>query len=485
MAALYGVQVATVRVCRGHTAPVDFLADWVYRRPPVSVVHGPRGGGKSFLAGLATHLDGLCRPLHGTRVLGGSLSQSEQIYNALRAFDRASPGTLSSFTKTRAVYTTGAEVSILAASPTSVRGPHVATLRLDEVDEIDPEIREAAAGMCMAQHGVSASIAMTSTWHNVAGPMGELKQRADAGELPWHSFCAFEVLERCSPVRSGKYVGGPDLYEHCPSCPIVRWCHAERDVNGDVPLAKLADGHYAIESLAQKVASVSLRVFEADYLCKGPKADGVWFKGFDPARHVSEAAGYDPALPTHLAIDSGVFTGAVAFQVRPGWPPRVNVFMDFLAENMDAGSVARAIVAKLGGRDISGRIVTTDPAGGARNPIGPTVLALYREHGLGDLRPWPVGSVSDSLATVEGLLDPAGGPPNLLIHPSCKSLVSAMQSYRRAKRSGQWQDYPEDPQHPHEDLIDALRGGLKAVYPKGLQPPTPPLPAVHSHRVLY
>jgi hypothetical protein len=22
-------------------------------------------------------------------------------------------------------------------------------------------------------------------------------------------------------------------------------------------------------------------------------------------------------------------------------------------------------------------------------------------------------------------------------------------------------DYPEDPQHPHEDMIDALRGGLR------------------------
>jgi hypothetical protein len=24
-------------------------------------------------------------------------------------------------------------------------------------------------------------------------------------------------------------------------------------------------------------------------------------------------------------------------------------------------------------------------------------------------------------------------------------------------------DYPADPQHPHEDLIDALRGGLKLM----------------------
>jgi hypothetical protein len=28
-------------------------------------------------------------------------------------------------------------------------------------------------------------------------------------------------------------------------------------------------------------------------------------------------------------------------------------------------------------------------------------------------------------------------------------------------------DYPEGPQHPHEDLMDALRGGIRDVFPKG------------------
>ena len=44
-------------------------------------------------------------------------------------------------------------------------------------------------------------------------------------------------------------------------------------------------------------------------------------------------------------------------------------------------------------------------------------------------------------------------------------LIQAFESYRRARRSNQWQDWPEDPQHPHEDLMDALRGGLRAALP--------------------
>ena len=52
-------------------------------------------------------------------------------------------------------------------------------------------------------------------------------------------------------------------------------------------------------------------------------SEGVWFASFDPARHVSESAEYDPALPVHLAIDCGVsrHVAAVWFQVRRGRVP--------------------------------------------------------------------------------------------------------------------------------------------------------------------
>jgi hypothetical protein len=114
---------------------------------------------------------------------------------------------------------------------------------------------------------------------------------------------------------------------------------------------------------------------------------------------------------------------------------------------------------------------STDGAGGSRNPVGPTVLAEYERVGMKPLQKWPGGSVADSLATLEALISPADGGVGLILHPRCGRLVQALQNYRRAKRGGQWQDYPEDPQHPHEDLVDALRGGLKVEFPGGLAPP--------------
>ena len=465
-----GVRIAWRPVCHCHQPPFDGFASQALERPSLSLWLGPRGGGKSFLSALDTHLSSRGNARSGTRILGGSLAQSRQIYDALKSLVLDGHGPLGSdhdavqkLLTTQAVYANGSEVAILACSARSVRGPHVPTLKLDEVDEIDATLREDALGMCMAKAGLSASILMTSTWHRVAGPMAGLVDRAKAGEFPIHEFCLFEILERCPEERSGPWVGGDAGYAHCPACPLQKWCHAERDRNGDIPLAKLSDGHYAIDAAIQKVRAASLRVFEADYLCKRPKADGVWFTRFDVAFNVSEHAEYDPALPVLLAVDSGVFTGAVFLQTREiQGLKHAAVFADYLSEGMTAEQNAVALLGVAADR-CGGRIdrKVTDPAGGARNPVGATVIAEFERGGL-RLERWPMRGVADGLSLVEGFVQAADGTVRLKIHPRCKALVAAFQGYTRAKRAGQWQDYPEDPQHPHEDLMDALRGGLVA-----------------------
>src|SRR5215210_4083961 len=75
-----GIRIADRPVCRGHDAPWDYFARLFLERPPLALVHGPRGGGKSFLSALDAHLTSRFRPGHGTRILGGSRSQSEQVY---------------------------------------------------------------------------------------------------------------------------------------------------------------------------------------------------------------------------------------------------------------------------------------------------------------------------------------------------------------------------------------------------------------------
>jgi hypothetical protein len=472
-----GVRIAVEKVCAEHDSTWDYFAGLYFDRPSLALVLGSRGAGKSFLSALNTHVTCRWSPRHGTRILGGSRAQSEQVYRALREAvvegrgpEGSDASTITRLLKGEARYRNGSDVAILAASTTSVRGPHVPSLKLDEVDEIAPDLREAAMGMCIDRHGATASVVMTSTWHRVNGPMAGLMERALAGEFQLYSFCAFEVLERCPETRSGRG------FERCPGCPLFRYCHDVPD--GGPPKAKRSNGHYGIDALIQKIHSTSVRTFESDYLCKGPRSEGLWFPGFGIATHVRPGAEFDRNLPVHLAIDSGVFTGAVFFQIAREPTPSgvvedVRVFADYLAENLPAEQNARAILEIARSR-CQGRleVISTDPAGGARNPVGPTVIGEYERVGLRPLRRWPIGSVADGLALIESFAVPADGRSRLSVHPRCAATIRALQNYRRARRGGQWQDYPEDPQHPHEDLVDALRGGLRVCFPEGRCTPT-------------
>lgn len=480
-----GVNLPTEPVCQGHTSPAEIVRMRIDDRPDLSFVHGPRGGGKSFCSAYATHMDSIRYQNHGTKILGGSLAQSGQIYSALRTFDRFNEheaSLFSSFTKTQATYgCTNSEVSILAASRTSVRGPHVPTLCLDEVDEIDDDIRQDALGMCMEMNGATASVAMTSTWHRVGGPAGELIESGRAGAFPVYTFCIFDVLQRCSAERSGRATGDSDLYEKCPECPIRKWCHSE--VIDGLPKAKRSSGHSSISTLIQKTKGVGPRVFESDYLCLGPKSAGQWFTGFDEALNVSLDAEYDPNLSVHRSVDSGVHSGAVFVQlVDVRGRPRFHVFADYYAYDppgkaFQVGLDLLALgVERCGAMASEAARFSTDSAGGAANPVGETVLAQYELAGITGrhgIEQWPKfpGSLLNSLALLDAFVCSADGFRGVLIHPRCRHLIDAFKTYKRAKRQGQWIETPEELQHPSSELIDALRGAIAIEFPDSLKPP--------------
>jgi hypothetical protein len=75
---------------------------------------------------------------------------------------------------------------------------------------------------------------------------------------------------------------------------------------------------------------------------------------------------------------------------------------------------------------------------------------------------WPQHLVLDGLDTLELLLETG----NLVIHPRCTRLKDAFRNYCRQRRGGQWIDFPADG-HPEEDLMDALRGGIRDALPAG------------------
>jgi hypothetical protein len=214
--------------------------------------------------------------------------------------------------------------------------------------------------------------------------------------------------------------------------------------------------------------------------------EGVWFAIFDPARHVSVEAEYHPGYAVRCAIDAGTsrHTAAVYFQVRADRAssrPRVTVFAEYYALDVVSHNNAHALRELADQLPCRGRIdvVRLDPAASARSSLGPAAYGEYeRVFGPRIVARWPQHLVLDGLDTIELLLD-AGC---LTIHPRCVRLKEAFASYCRQRHGGQWIDFPADG-HPEEDLIDALRGGIRDALPEGAVI-APGLPKVHASRVL-
>lgn len=211
--------------------------------------------------------------------------------------------------------------------------------------------------------------------------------------------------------------------------------------------------------------------------------EGQWFASFDRAKHVTEEAAFHPALPVRLAIDCGTsqHTGAVLFQVRTiNERRRVVVFGDFYSSGSYSAATAAAVKARAD-ELAHGRldVVRLDPAASARTGIGPAAYSEYeRIFGARVLGRWPVHPVVDGLDQIEILLDTGC----LIIHPRCTHLIAAFQGYSRAKRGGMILDYPAETLHPHEDLMDALRGGIRDVFPEGRRI-QPQLRTIHASRM--
>ncbi|MFI5459409.1 MAG: terminase large subunit domain-containing protein, partial [Isosphaerales bacterium] len=108
----------------------------------------------------------------------------------------------------------------------------------------------------------------------------------------------------------------------------------------------------------------------------------------------------------------------------------------------------------------------------------PPEFLTQRVFGSRILARWPFHLVLDGLDTIELLLDSG----NLLIHPRCARLKDAFRNYCRKRRRGEWLDEPADG-HPEEDLIDALRGGIRDALPE-VAPPALNLNRVHASRLM-
>lgn len=195
--AIWGVRIPRAKVCDDHVAPFTAFADAYFARSPVAVWKASRGlGGKTFTLALLSLTEAVTLGTHVV-ILGGSGAQSVRVHESIDQLwtYTGSPSYLMAKDPTRyeTKLTNGGRITALLASQRSVRGPHPTRLRMDEVDEMNIEILDAALGQPMEKNGVSTQVVLSSTHQYPDGTMTKMLRRANERGWQFHQWCYAET----------------------------------------------------------------------------------------------------------------------------------------------------------------------------------------------------------------------------------------------------------------------------------------------------
>ncbi len=266
------LRVPRSHVCPDHTPPAAYIVDSFFEVIQDSVCWANRGGGKTLLGALATWLDTVFKKDCATKILGGSLEQSKKMYQHLTgggdgwglATDDFRYLLRGEMLAAQTALVNKSNINILTASSKSVRGPHPQKLKLDEIDEFDDKIYEAAMLIPKTKKGIKASVQIYSTMHKAYGLMNRVITEAAQSGYKIYKWCVFDVMEKC--------VG-----RECSICELWEDCQGR---------ALEADGFYSIENAISEKRKVSRDTWLCEMLCFQPSQEGLIYKEFDMALHV-------------------------------------------------------------------------------------------------------------------------------------------------------------------------------------------------------
>jgi hypothetical protein len=479
-----GVRIARRPLLAGSSAPFDYLVHTFFegrfthgmpeqgqqpvRAAPDCVVWANRGGGKTFLGAVATMLDLVFKPGVQVRILGGSLEQSGRMYAHLRRlFEHEALRELvdGKVTEKRIRLVNGSCAEILAQSETAVRGTRVQKVRCDEVELFSRDIWAAAqlTTRSMRLRGpwgawVRGSIEAASTMHRPMGLMWDLVSDAHRpGEVadaaaPGRGRVLFrwglvDSLEPCGP-------------EHrCEACALAPECAGRAKGPRD-------EGHIPVADALAMKARVDTATWEAEMLCLRPRRSHCVLPEFDPEVHCYGSAD-DPRLPEDgpmapageivCGMDLGIRAPTVILWASRGEDDVLRIFDEHVREGARLAEHVAQITAGEGRAGLRGwpspRWVAPDPVVRAKNlQTGKSDAQVFQEAGLTlRLRAMPQ---AEGLRLVRVRLDPAAGPPRLLVHRRCAHLIESLSRYHYPENRPESLEPVKD---GHDHAVDALR----------------------------
>lgn len=280
--AIWGVTVPWTKVCDDHSTPFDAFADAYFARSAVTVWWASRGfGGKSYLLSLLGLTEAAFLGARAT-ILGGSGAQSLNVHEHSQTlwYSTNAPRHLLDGEPTKFdthLINTG-HIRSLMASQTSVRGPHPQRLRMDEIDEMELSILEAAQGQPMRdpkKPGIDTQTVMSSTWQNPQGTMTEILGRAREKNWKIHNWCWRET----SNPHDG-WLTQEEVDRKRTEIPNAMW-EAEYDLQEPNPANRIFD-----QDLLEVVFDPYIGSFDGDgpFEIYEPERGGYYVTGVDWAK---------------------------------------------------------------------------------------------------------------------------------------------------------------------------------------------------------
>ncbi len=411
-----------------HRSPFQFISDIFLKRVEDALLHANRSGGKSYGAGLLTWLRGVFDG-GSTRLLGGSWDQSEKSYeefaNCWEVSGLKSQYVVGEVQKSETRLRNKAKVEILAASMTSVRGPHQPNLILDELEEMRRKVFEAALSQPQTEGKAKASTIYMSTMHKSDGLMAELLDTYQERHLTLYQWCIFEILESCKDYK-------------CSTCPITSIC--SRCCLGKQ--MKNANGYYSIHDLQKKMYQLNQEDFEVEWLCEKPEKKHLVYSKFDDDRIID--CPYNPGLSLELATDFGGVHPFVVLVIQ-----KVPAFGDVIVDEIYIENVDNPYVIELARARDWWKAAERRPA-----YCDPTRQDLIREWQAAGISAQGVRSLIDDISLVRTKITPMKGKPSLHVHKGCEKTIYEFGHYRN-KGDGA----PED---KHNHAMEAIRRYVRA-----------------------
>lgn len=442
---MVGVRIPKQAVCPGHVAPFDYLSDsFLYPGRWDKVCWSCRGGGKTFLGAVSTWLDSIMMAGCETKILGGSLEQSAKMYSYIvdfwgeansYFFERyltGEPSTRQTILKNKSSF------HILTASSKSVRGPHVPRLKLDEIDEFDREIYEAACHIPFSKRGIKACTEIFSTMHRPYGLMSEIIDSAGDTGYKLYKWCIFEVLERCKQPQDA-----------CQRCFLAEDCLSDAFPNGK---ARISNGYMLIDDAIKAKKKVSADNWEAESLCKRAMRSGLVYRDYwDPDIHVIEGFTIPSEWLKYRALDFGVENPFVCMYIAESPNEEYFAYDEIYQSGRTSEDWAEIIRKKAIEERAEYEFTTSDPSGKDQR-------MTFCNHDVPVVPCWN-NDIEYGIEQVKRLLKihSVRKTPSLRVFSNCTNTIREFNTYHYPKKKTGDRNVDEKPVKAFDHAMDAIR----------------------------